>query len=42
MISGRFLQDPVTFPHLFWRILWDPVAVIFVLGTSLVLQKILK
>jgi hypothetical protein len=28
-ISGAFLQDPVTFPLLSRRFLWDPVAVIF-------------
>jgi hypothetical protein len=31
-ISGAFLQDPVTFPLLFCRILRDPVAVIFDMG----------
>jgi len=31
-ISGAFLQDPMTFPLLSCRILWDPVAVIFDLG----------
>jgi len=31
-ISVAFLQDPVTFPLLSGRILWDPVAVIFDMG----------
>jgi hypothetical protein len=32
MISGRFLQDPVTFPHLSFRTLRDLVAEIIDLG----------
>jgi hypothetical protein len=31
--SGAFLQDTVTFPHLYSTILWDPVAGIIDLGT---------
>jgi hypothetical protein len=33
-ITDAFLQDPVTFPLLSSRILWDPVAVIFDLGNK--------
>jgi hypothetical protein len=31
-VFGVFFQDTVTFPHLFYRILRDPVAGIFDLG----------
>jgi hypothetical protein len=36
-ISGAFLQDTLTFPHLSFRILRDPVAAIIDLGTDVLL-----
>jgi len=34
-LSSVFVQDRVTFPHLFCRILWGPVVGIFILVTCL-------
>jgi len=41
-ISVAFLQDPVTFPLLSCRILRDPVAVIFGMGSTASLLQINK
>ena len=42
VISGVFLQDPVSFQHLSWRILRDPGAGIIVLGMTMRNKHMIK